>query len=291
MILVVGASGTIGKVVVEQLGAQGVSVRAMSRDPEKTRALPGFSRAEVVYGDPATPDSLKAAFSGIDKMLLITPSGPNWNQGERNLLDAARDAGVKYIVKVSAIGADVSQPSMSLAYHAEGDARLRESGIPYTILRANSFMQNFLVFYAATIRSDGVIYQCTGDVPTALVDTRDIAEIAVALLASDSSKYHGQTLDVTGPESINYSQAAAKLSAALGRTVRYIDVPNDAYRQALIGFGLPAWAADEVINIYGRGYFHDGHGAIVTSTVQEVLGRPARSFENFVQDHVSHFTP
>lgn len=291
MILVVGASGTIGRVVVAQLVEKGVPVRAMTRDPEKTRTLPGFAGAEVVSGDPAQPASLAAVFAGVDQVLLIPPSGPNWNQGEQNLIEAAKAAGVRYIVKVSAMGADPAEPSMSLAFHSEGESRLKESGMPFTVLRGNSFMQNFLVFYAASIRGEGAIYQCTGDVPTALVDTRDIADVAVALLTSSLPQYHGQICELTGPEALSYSQAAAKIGAATGRTVRYVDVPPAAYRQALMGFGLPDWAADEVVNIYGRGFYREGHGARLNSTVSDILGRAARSFDSFVQEHVSHFTP
>lgn len=291
MILVVGASGTIGRVVVAQLLAKGATVRAMSRDPEKTRSLPGFAGADVVFGDPADPASLGPAFAGVDKVLLIPPSGPAWNQGEKKLIEAARAANVKYIVKISTVGAEPSQPSMSLSFHSQGEALLRESGIPFTVLRANSFMQNFLVFYAASIRSDAAIYQCTGDVPTALVDTRDIAEVVVALLTESLPQYVGQILELTGPEALSYSQAAAKIGAATGREVRYVDIPPVAYRQALMGFGLPDWAADEVVNIYGYGYYRDGHGARVTSTVSDILGRAPRSFDSFVLDHVSLFTP
>lgn len=291
MILVVGASGTIGRYVVEKLCSQGLRVSAMSRSPDKTRALPGFSGAEVVYGDPANPDSLPAAFAGVEKVLIIPPSGPAWNRSEQNLLAAAQAAGVKYAVRISTMGADPAQPSMSLSFHAEGDARLLQSGIPFTSLRACSFMQNFLTFYAAGIRADGSIYQCTGDVPTALIDTRDIGDVAVALLTTPSTTYHRQILELTGPEALSYSQAAATLGNVLGRTVRYVDVPNEAYRQALIGFGVPDWGADEVVNIYGRGFYREGGGAKVTSTVSDILGRPARSFERFAEDHVSYFTP
>ena len=291
MILVVGASGTIGRVVVTQLLAKGEAVRAMSRDPEKTRALPGFEGASVVAGDPADPASLVQVFAGVDKVLLIPPSGPSWNQGEKNLIDAARAAGVKYVVKVSAMGADPAHPSMSLSFHCQGEDLLRESGIPFTVLRGNSFMQNFLLFYAPSIRSEGSIYQCTGDVATALIDTRDIADVATVLLTSGSSEHHGKVYELTGPEALSYSQAAAKIGAATGRTVRYIDVPPDAYQQALVGFGLPTWAAEEVVNIYGRGFYREGRGGKVTPVVPEILGRPARSFDEFVRDHVIQFTP
>ncbi len=272
MILVVGASGTIGKVVVTQLLAKGEAVRAMTRDVGKTRALPGFEGASVVAGDPSDPASLPPVFAGVDKVLLIPPSGPGWNQGEKNLIEAARAAGVQYLVKVSAMGADPAHPSMSLSFHSQGEALLAESGIPFTVLRGNSFMQNFILFYAPSIRSEGAIYQCTGDVPTALVDTRDIADVATALLTTGGSEaHHGKIYELTGPESLSYSQAAEKIAAATGRPVRYIDVPPSAYQQALEGFGLPTWAAEEVVNIYGRGFYRDGHGGKVTQVVREIL--------------------
>lgn len=289
MILVVGATGTTGRDAVAKLVERGAKVRAMSRDPDKARALPGFAGVEVVSGDPALPETLDAAFSGVDKVLLIPPSGPGWNQSEQNLIDAARRAGVKHVVKLSVLLADPGAPSLTLSYHAQGEKSLAAAGIPSTMLRASSFMQNFVVYYAPTIRSDGAVYQCTGDALMAMIDTRDVAEVAAVVLLAPTEEHMGKVYDLTGPEALNYSAAAQKLSAATGRPVRYVDIPPDAYEQALLAAQLPAWTAAEIVNVYGRGPYHEGRGGQVTSTVAEILGRPGRSFDDFAREHTDQF--
>lgn len=287
MILIVGATGTIGRDVVKNLVARGETVRAMSRDADKARALPGWKDLDIVTADPAKPESLGAAFAGVNKVLIMAPGGPGWVEIEQNLIDAAKQAGVSHIVQISAMGADPGQPSLSLSGHFESERRLAASGVPYTVLRANSFMQNFLVFYAATIRTDGVVYQCTGDAPMAMVDTRDIADVAAHVLTSDG--HAGKVYELTGPEALSYTQATQKIGDVTGSSVRYQDVPPDAYLQALLGAGLPEFLAREVVDIYGRGYYREGKGAVTTSSIQELLGRPARSFGDFARDHADSF--
>lgn len=287
MILVVGATGSIGREVVRLLVERGLPFRALSRDVERARSLPGWQGIDVVAGDPAQPESLGAAFQGVDKVVLIPPSGPAWNVGEKNLIAAAQHAGVKYIVKISTVGVDPAAPSMSQSFHAQGEEQLAKSGIPHTILRPNSFMQNFLVFYAAGIRATGVLYQCTGDVPTAMIDTRDIAAIVVRLLTEEG--HAGKTYELSGPESLSYTQAAQKLSAATGRDIRHQDLPPEVFQQGMISAGLPDWAAAEVVNIYGRGFFREGGGAVVTTVTTELLGRAPRTFDDFARDHADQF--
>lgn len=286
MILIVGATGTVGRDVVTRLIERGVPVRAMTRDPERARALPGFGGAEIVAADPFVPETLGPALAGVDKVFFIPPGGPGWNVGQRNVIEAAKQAGIKHLVKVSATCADPGAPSMALSYHYEGEQLLKESGVPFTVLRPSSFMQNFFN-YVPSIRFQSTVYMCLGDTRMALVDTRDIADVGVAVLTSEG--HEGKTYDITGPESLTYAEAVEKLSAALGRPVQYQDLPPEAYEQALIGMGVPAWAAVEVANIYGRGPYRAGQTAAVASTVQELLGRSARSFAEFARDHAAVF--
>jgi uncharacterized protein YbjT (DUF2867 family) len=292
MILIVGATGSIGRHAVAELVKQGGKLRVISRDPEKTRALPHFGNVDVVTADPTQPGSLAPAFAGADKVLLIPPSSPNWDVSEKNLIDAAKHAGAKHVVKTSVMGADPSAPSMSLSFHYRGEKNLAASGVPFTVLRPNSFMQNFLMYYAPTIRSDGAFYGCVGDSKLAVVDTRDIAEVAVAALTDPGTTYHGKTYDVTGPEALTYADAAQKISAASGRAVRYQDLPPDTLEQALLGAGVPGWVAAELVNIYGRGpWRNSGTGAPVSSTVKDILGRAPRSFDDFAREFAADFRP
>ena len=289
MILIIGATGTIGRETAAKLVERGLKVRALSRDAQKAQALPELKGVEVATGDPAKPETLDAAMAGVEKVLLIPPGGPDWNVSERNVIDAARRAGVKQLVKISVVGPDPKDQSMNLSFHAQGEAYLQASGLGHTIMRPNSIMQNFIVFYASTIKSDGAVYQCTGDAKMAMIDTRDIADVAVHVLTTDG--HLGKIYELTGPEALNYTQAAKHIGEATSREIRHVDIPPAAYEQALLGAGLPGWMATEIVNIYGRGLFHDGGAAQVTSTVSELLGRPPRSFADFARDFAAAFRP
>jgi uncharacterized protein YbjT (DUF2867 family) len=289
MILVVGATGNTGRETVPRLLERGIAVRALSRDPERARALPGFSGAEIVAGDPARPETLEPAMQGVTKVFLIPPSGPGSDTSEQNVIEAARRAGVRHIVKLSALCADPSAPSMALSHNYRAEEILKSSGVPYTILRPSSFMQNFLYYYSASIRGEGAVYQSLGEARMAIIDTRDIAEVAIKVLTSEG--HEGKTYDLTGPEALTYAEAAEKLGAAIGRPVRYVDVPAAAYEQALVGFGLPPFVAAEVVNIYGRGPYREGKAGSISSSVADLLGRPARSFSEFARDHAAYFLP
>lgn len=288
MILIVGATGTTGRETVPKLLARGIPVRVMTRDKDKALSLPGFSGAEIVVADPARPETLDAAFAGANKVFLIPPSGPGADVCEQNLIDAARRAGVKHVVKLSASCATPDAPSMALSFNYHGEQKLKASGIPYTILRPSSFMQNFM-YYAPAIKSQGAVYQSLGDARMALIDTRDIADVAVAVLTS--AGHEGKTYELTGPESLTYSEAAEKIGAATGRPVRYVDVPPAAFEQVLIGIGVPPVFAAETVNIYGRGPYREGKTSAVSSAIPELLGRPARSFDEFAREYAAYFLP
>lgn len=292
MILVVGATGNTGRETVPRLLERGIAVRALTRDPERARAISGFGGfggAEIVAGDPARPETLGPAMQGVTKVFLIPPSGPGSDTSEGNVIEAARAAGVRHIVKLSALCADPSAPSMALSHNFRGEQILKSSGIPYTILRPSSFMQNFSLFFAPSIRSEGSVYSSLGEARMAVIDIRDIAEVAVKVLTSEG--HEGKTYDLTGPESLTYAEAAEKLGAAIGRPVRYIDLPAPVYEQALVGLGIPPFIAAEVLNIYGRGPYREGKAASVSSSVADLLGRPARTFSEFARDHAAYFLP
>jgi uncharacterized protein YbjT (DUF2867 family) len=288
-ILIMGATGTIGRDTVRMLTGMGVPVRAMTRDPERARALPGFAGAEVVFGDGARPETLAAACAGIEKMMFVLPTEENWGALQRNIIAAARSSGVRHVVHVSAMGVSPDEPSDSLSLHYEGERLLEQSGMAFTHLRGNAFMQNVLNFYSWTIKASGVFYQCTGNAPMAHIDTRDIAEIAVLALTRDG---HGdKAYDLTGPEVLRYSDVAEQLSAELGRTIRHVDLSAAEYEQATIAAGASAWLATEIVNIYNRGYYGTGKAGHVTDTARTLLGREPRSFRQFARDHAALLAP
>ncbi len=168
--------------------------------------------------------------------------------------------------------------------HAEIDAELKASGLTYTILRPHNFMQNTLLA-AQTVASDGVVYLPMKDGKFGMIDVRDIVDVAAKVLTEDG--HQGKTYGLTGPASISFHDVAAGLSKALGKEVKYVDVPLEAAREAMIGMGLSEWHAD-AFNEYNKA-FSEGLGDFTTGDVEELTGHPARSFETFARDFAQAF--
>jgi uncharacterized protein YbjT (DUF2867 family) len=286
MILVIGATGVTGSETVRHLVERGEKVRALTRDPAKAEAMPALAGAEIVVGDSSKPESLDAVFEGVDKVYLVPPTDRGWDRMQSGLIDQARRAGVRHIVKLSAIGVSPDQPSMSLRFHWEGEQELEASGIPSTFIRGNSFSQNTL-FDAETIKTEGKFYSCVGDAAFAKIDTRDIGEVVARVLSEEG--HEGKTYELTGPEPLTYDEIARRLTAALGKTVEYVDMPDDEYAAFLEASGFPDWLAKEFVDIYGRGHYGDGRGAVTTTTVEDLIGRPPRRFDEFAHDYADAF--
>lgn len=291
MILITGATGQVGGETARELRFQAHAVRALVRDPRSAaaQALAAVG-VELVQGDQSRPETLGAAVAGVSAILLGSSNDKGQVEREGNVIAAAAASGAApRIVKIAALGTTPGSPISILATHAEIESRLAASGLPWTSLRPGSFMQNFLR-YTDTIRGAGVFYGCQGDAPIAMVDIRDIAAVAAACLAGPlqpGTGSAGHVHEVTGPEAITYAQAAAILAAAAGRPVAYVDVPGAAARQGMIDMGLPDWLADDLVGL--AALFDSPLGRNVSPVVEELTGRPARSFATFAADHAAAF--
>jgi uncharacterized protein YbjT (DUF2867 family) len=284
MILVVGATGTNGREVVNRLDASGVRVRALVRDPDRAGEL-RRPNVELIRGDLDDPGSLDAALSGIERAFFVAAVSPRYVDWFRNFLDSARRAGIRHVVKFSGMGAGTDSPSEIMRQHGETDEALAASGLPFTILRPNSFHQN-LLWSAGTIRDQGAFYLPLKDIRQSLVDVRDITSTAVAVLTG--AGHAGRTYEVTGPESLSYHDVAAILSRVLGRPVRYVDVPPEAALESMLKAGMPEWNARAVTELYGA--FAAAQYARTTDAVEQVTGRRPISFEQFARDHAAAFS-
>jgi uncharacterized protein YbjT (DUF2867 family) len=281
-VLVTGATGTTGSAVVTALVARGVPVRAASRTPDKLSALarPGV---DPVVLDRADPASLRSALDGVTAAYLVTPAAPDVADSEGVFARAAAQAGVP-VVKLSALGAAPDAPVRLARAHAEAEAAVEAAGGTWTFLQPNGFMQNDLA-WAAQVPSGKI----TGPVPDAawaIVDVRDIGEVAAAVLA-DPGTYAGRRLALTGPEARTPRDRIRALGDALGRELAVVELPIPAALEQLRGYGVPAWTADglgELLEAYAA-----GAAAAVAPDAVEVLGRPARTWETFVADHVTAF--
>ncbi|MGI8746017.1 MAG: SDR family oxidoreductase [Bryobacteraceae bacterium] len=239
MILLTGATGTSGSEIAKELLRRHVPFRALVRSAAKARNLE-TGGVELVEGDLDQPESLDRALEGIQRALILSAPDPRSVEQQGNFINASKRAGVKHIVKFSAMGAAINSPAFLLKWHGQIEEELQRSGIPFTALQPNSFMQNFLGM-KATI-AQGAIYAPMKQTPLTLVDTRDIAAVAATTLTE--AGHEGRIYVITGPEALTHDEIAAKLSAALGHPVKYADVPLDAFNQSLRQAGLPGWLAD-----------------------------------------------
>ena len=283
MILVTGAAGTTGSEVVRLLAAKGVRVRALVRNPDKAKLFHGPG-VEVVVADLEKPATLDPVLKGVDKVYLVSSPDPRVGLLHGNLIESAKRAGVKQIVRLSALGAATNSPSQILKWHGEVDERLSRSGLSFVILRPHSFMQNLLAS-RASIQSEGKLYAPMKEGKISPIDARDVAACAAAVLTSEG--HSGRMYELTGPEALTYATIAEKIGAAIGRTVEYVDVPPDAAREGMIAAGYPAWLAEALGELYS--VHASGAAADVSGTVEKLTGKKPRSLDVFAKDFAGVF--
>jgi uncharacterized protein YbjT (DUF2867 family) len=274
-ILVTGASGTIGSEVVKQLAAAGESVRAgyNSRRPDLAGIQP-------VQFDLVTGEGVDAAIAGAYSVFLLAGSLENQAAAEIRVVEAAKRAGVKRLVKLSALACETEAYSFA-RIHREVERAIEASGIPYTFLRPGSFMQNFVNYYGETIRTEDAFYLPCGNAREAFVDARDIADVASRALTSGD--HEGKTYDLLGPEVLSYADAAAKLSTVVGRQIRYVDIPDGEFKKAMLGAGLPEWYTDGLVSLYQ--YICQGKFPKRSTAIKDITGRDPISFDQFARDY------
>lgn len=281
----IGATGHTGNETVRLLVQAGVPVRAVTRDPSRAAALPALAGAELVEGDSAIPETLKTAFNGVEKLYYVPPTVEGWATLQKETIEIARDSGVQHMARISTVGTAPDSVSMTLRAHWEGERHMEQSGMAYTHIQSNSFYQNCL-FDSDEIIRNNKFYSCVGNVRYAKVDTRDLA--SVVALSFTQPGHENQAYTLTGPEPLSYQVIAFKLSAALGRQITYVDMPNPDYRDYLVSTGLPTWLADEFVAMYGN-YEDGGFVTETTDTILDLLGRPPRPFDEFARDYTSFF--
>jgi uncharacterized protein YbjT (DUF2867 family) len=283
MNLIIGGTGKIGTELVKQLTATGAKVRALVRDTKKAGLLKGPG-VEIVKGDLGNPKSLDAALKGVNRVFLLSAGDPYQVELQGNLVQAAKRAGIKLLVKLSVYGASPDATPAFMRWHWITEQEIRSSGIPFTFLRPNFFMQNFLG-YAGGIAGTGTITGCSRDGKVSMVDVRDIAAVAVAVLTGTG--YEGQTYEITGPESLSFADAATRFSSILGKTVTYQDqTPADALL-GMVKMGMPAWLADAYT---GLGiYFAAGLGSRINPVITALTRKPARTLDGFIRENLEAF--
>jgi uncharacterized protein YbjT (DUF2867 family) len=284
MILVTGATGNNGTEILKRLASQNVPVRAMVRSRERASMI-AAPNVEVVEGDFDRPETLLAALTGVEWAFFLTNSTERAEAQQLAFVNAARQSGTKHIIKLSQFAANANSPVRFLRYHAVVEAAIQASGMAYTFLRPNLFMQGLLNF-RSTIANRNAFYAAAGEAKVSVVDVRDIAEVAVAALTE--AGHEGKIYDLTGPQALTHTEMADQLSVTLGRQIAFFDIPSNAMWETLLSIGFPVWQADGLLEDYA--HYRRNEAAAIASGVQDAIGKAPRRFETFARDYAVMFS-
>lgn len=280
MILVTGPTGKVGQALIEALKAKGAAFKALAHSDASAKSLEAKG-VTVVRGSLA---DLGPALKGVDALFLLSSSADPY-PSEAPAVAAAKAAGVKRIVKLSALGAHADAANGFFRGHARIERLLEESGLEWTSLRPSFFMQNWVLYNAHAVKAGQPVYANTGEGRMGVIDTRDIAAVAAVALTEEG--HNGRVYELTGPEPLSNAEAAAKLSKALGKEVAFVPVPDQGAYQAMLGMGMPAdyvWALTTLNQAVRK-----GAADVSTQTVELVTGKPPRSLDAFFQEHLDAF--
>jgi len=271
-ILVTGATGTVGRHVVERLLTAGADVRALTRRPESA-GLP--AAVEVVGGDLEQPESLAPAFEGVDRMYLLATGDT------QQVVGLAKQVGVRRVVVLSSASAGFDNDSGG-EHHRAAERVVEDSGLEWTHVRPGMFAGN-LVDWADAIRAEGVVKAPYGAARQSPVHELDIAAVAATALLSDG--HNGKIYTLSGPESLTKGEQVAAISKAIGRDIRFEELTPEQWREH-IKEDIPPFVVDWLLGLWAHTV---DNPEPVLPTVQEVLGRPARTVAGWAADHAEDF--
>lgn len=284
-ILVIGATGTVGREVCTALAGKGHNIRAGIHTPEKA-VMVQETGAEPVLVDFSKPKTLLAAMQGIDRVFLATPFSADMVRQTKTVVDACHKASIRQIVKLSVMGAEIEPGIQVGRWHREAENIIRASNIPYTFLRPNFFMQNFITYLGKGIKDHTSIQLPAGEGKTSFIDVRDLGQVAAVCLTQPGHDNKEYTL--TGPDSLSYTQAADIISMVIGPKVQYVPLSDEQAKEALLEQGMPELLAGAMLELYQQ--VRAGYAAEVTPWVEKLLGRKPTLFQRFVKDHRDAFT-
>jgi uncharacterized protein YbjT (DUF2867 family) len=279
--LITGATGNIGARVVDRLCARGERPRLFVRDAAKARARHG-DRVDLRVGDLGDAAALAAALDGVDALLLVT-AGPELAALDAAAARAAVAAGVGHLVKLSSFDAR-DQTVGTGVWHAAGEAAIRDSGIAFTFVQPTGFMDNAL-YWARTIKREGVVRSATGEGRIPFVHSADIADVATLALTARAGI--GESLPLTGPEALSYGEMTAYIGAALGRPLAYEVISDEEARRQQHAWNAPPPLLEARLSIFRA--IREGRLATVTDTVERLLGRPPHRFDRWAREHAAAF--
>jgi len=280
--LITGATGNIGSLVVQCLIQRGDRPRVFVRDAAKARAL-FADRVEIFTGDLADTATLAPALAGAGAVFLVN-TGHLLAAHDAAAAAAARAAGVEHLVKLSSIDAREQNVGTGV-WHAHGESAIRASGIAFTFVQPSGFMSNAL-WWARSIRAEGVVRSSTGGGRIPFIHPTDIAEVSARALTSP--EHRGESLPITGPEALSYAEMTAKIGASIGRPLRFETISEDEERRQQIAWGASGLLIEARLSIFRA--IREGRLAAVTGTVERVLGRPPIAFDQWARANAAAYS-
>jgi uncharacterized protein YbjT (DUF2867 family) len=297
-VLVTGSTGTVGSEVVKQLAAisysSGYSVRAAVHSKNRSDQLRQLESegVEIVDLDYTKQETVAHALNNVDKIFLQTLPIPNAADICSNMINEAKKNGVKYVVKLSAMGADSEPGSTVLRLHGEEEKIIQDSGIPYTFLRPSAFMQNFVTQFGHTIKTQNAFYVPADDAKMSFIDSRDIAAVTVEILTknnpgSSRQHYENNAYDITGPNALSYGLAADILSSEAGKKISYVNITEEDAQKGMKQIGMGGWFIDIMMELFRIN--RAGYGSETTTVVEDITGRKPIPFAQFAKDYAEVF--
>lgn len=284
MILVTGATGLNGTALVRKLSAKGVPLRALVRSAAKAAEIAALPNVEIAIADMAKPETLPAALAGVDRAMLNSSADPAMVEVQSNFTAAAAKAGVRHVVKLSGIMPELDSPFRFARMHGEIEKRLEASGMAFTHLRAGEFMPSYFR-QVPMILAKGALFLPMENQRIASIDIGDLAEIAALVLTNPG--HEGKIYPLTGPEALTMTEVAERLSAATGKTIKYINVPPEDVRKAQLAAGVPPYIADALAELFAER--RKGKESQVWPIAQTLLGRRPTSFAEFAARNAAIF--
>lgn len=282
MILVTGSTGNVGCEVVNQLATTGHRVRAFVRnEADARRRFP--TNVDIVKGDLNEPSTIDAAMTGVDRVYLVAPLTTQLTQQESNVIRSAQRAGVKHVVKQSVLGAQYEGIVLA-RWHRASEKELEATGMAWTFVRPSALFSSALT-WTQSIRHGGVVYAPTGSGKLAIVDARDVAAVAVKCLIEPG--HEARAYDVTGSRSWTTQEQVDAISRVIGKPLKFVDVPDGAARDSMLGQGMPVPVVDALLEL--AGLVRSGRSAMVTDTVWRVTSKPPRTWEAWVAETATAF--
>jgi uncharacterized protein YbjT (DUF2867 family) len=278
-ILVTGATGNVGSRLVRRLKEKGRALRAFARDVAGKTP----EGVEAATGDFTDRASLRRAMDGVDAVYLLS-AGDQLSVHEANAIEAAKESGVKLVVKHSVAGAQYNAPGFP-SWHRAGEQRLEASGIPFVLLRPASFASNAL-YWAGSIKDQSTVYGALGDAAIPVIDPEDIAEAAATVLTTPG--HEGKAYELSGPEALTTAQQVDAIGRVVGRELTFVNVPDDAARQAMLGMGMSPAYVEAMVQLFVM-FRQIGRIEPYPGDVQALTGHPPRSFGQWAEANASAF--